>query len=347
MASPIREGTFSSSAFSSRDIDICKEKICLKIDKDFKKAFYRIEYSIETDRNGIQIPLLFIAKDYQGEFKVWVDNQEVKLLEIPSEYRTSVNSPFENFSNHFRQPSQDGESESVIIYWQKNSGNVYNLSELKYFEIDLSKGKHLIRIEYTASVWTDISDWVKEYSFRYSLSPAQNWKSFGALEIILDASNFNSSLTTNLEQYTHGHLDRISVWKFSEIPSDYIEIIYKPEISLLAKTMIAITPFGLTLIFALLIAFIHFLSIKKYRKNKPTKKYSWVVIAGSVTIPFFILLNYIISFDIIDRVIGDEAGNYHGYTFQAIILYPLLLPVYWAIMNLIDKKIKGRIKRSV
>lgn len=352
MASPIRVGTLSGSAFSSRDIDILKEKIYLKVDKDFRTAFYRIEYFIRTDRNGRQIPLLFHAKDYKGDFKVWVDNQEVKLLDIPSEYITTANSPFENFSNSFEQPSRNGEQETVVIYWQKDDGIVYNLNELKYFETDLTKGEHLIRVEYTANVWTDLSDWVKEYSFRYSLSPAKNWKSFGSLEITLDASdfNFNSSLTTNLGQPTNGQLDSISVWNFSKLPADYFEISYKPKISAFAKTLIAIGPFRLTLIFALLIAFLHFISIKKYRKSKPTKKYSWVVIAGSIILPFFILISYMASFSIIDSVIGNEdgTGNYRGYASLVIIfLYPLLFPVYWIIMWLVDERIKARINNAL
>lgn len=347
MASPILEGTFSSSAISSRNIDILKERINLKIDKDFRTAFYQIEYFIRTDSNGRQIPLLFHAKDYKDDFKIWVDNQEVKLLDIPSEYQTTANSPFENFSNSFEQPTRNGERETVVIYWQKNSGFVYDLSELKYFETDLTKGDHLIRVEYTANVWTDISDWVKEYSFRYSLSPAKNWKSFGSLEITLDASDFNSALTTNLGQQTKGQLDSSSVWNFSKLPADYFEIIYNPEISSFAKTMIAISPFGLTLIFALLIALLHFISIKKYRRREPTKKYSWVVIAGSIILPFFMLISYMVSFSIIDWFIGVEAGNYHGYTFLVMVLYPLLLLVYWVIMWLADKRIKGRINNAL
>lgn len=346
MASPIWEGTFSSSAFSSRDIDILKEKIYLKIDKDFRTAFYHIEYIIRTDTNGRQIPLLFHAKGYKDDFKIWVDKKEVKCLDIPSEYKTIVNSPFEKFSNSFGQPAQNGEGEAVTIYWQKNAGFVYDLSELKYFETDLTKGEHLITVEYTANVWTDNSDWVKEYSFRYSLSPAKNWKSFGTLEVTLDASDFKSGLTTSLGQH-EGRLDSISVWNFSKLPADYFEIIYQPKISGFAKALIAINPFGLTLIFALLLSLLHFIGIKKFRINTPTKKYSWVVIAGSIIFPFMIFVSYIVSYSIIDKIIGDEAGNYHGYTFLVIIFYPLLLPVYWIIMWLADKGIKRRISNAL
>lgn len=292
MASPVQEGTFSGSAVSSRDIDILKEKIYLKIDKDFRTAFYQIEYWIRTDTDGKQIPLLFYAKDYQGNFKIWVDNQEVKLLDIPEEYKTTANTPFEKFSNSFEQSSPNVEPEIVLIYWKKHTGFVYNLNDLKYFETDLSKGVHHIRVEYVAKVWIDVSGWVKEYSFRYSLSPAKNWKSYGSLEITIDASEFNYPLKTNLGQQTQGQSDATLVWNFSKLPADYIEVVYKPEISAFAKTMIAIGPAGLTLIFTLCISILHFLSINIYRRNKPTKKFSWVVIAGSIAIPLLILISY-------------------------------------------------------
>jgi hypothetical protein len=54
-----------------------------------------------------------------------------------------------------------------------------------------------------------------------------------------------------------------------------------------------------------------------------------------------------ISYELIDYSIGEEAGNYHGYTFLVIILYPLLLPIYWVIMWLADKTIKGRINNAL
>lgn len=343
MASPVLEGTRTGSAFSSHDIDILKEKIYLKIDKDFKTAFYRIEYLIRTDTAGQQIPMLFIAKDYKGNFSVWVDNREIKVLDVPYEYKTIRHTPFEKFSNSFNRSSRDEEGETVEIFWQENSGTIYYLNDLKYFEIDLTKGEHQIRVEYMANVWTDRSDWVKEYSFRYSLSPAKYWKSFDNLEITLDASNFTYPLTTNLGKPNKGQNDGISVWNFSELPADFFEVIYKPGINGFAKAMIAVRPIGMALIFFVLTAFLHLIGIKKYRRKEPAKKHSRVVIAGSIILPFIVLLIYMFSFNIIDLIIGDAASNYHGYYFLAIILYPFLMPVYWIIMWLADKRIKGRI----
>lgn len=342
MASPIQEGTYSGTAFSSRDVDIVKETIFIKIDKEFKTAYFFVEYFINTETDGKQIPLLFHARDYKGDFKIRVDNQEVNLLDIPGEYTNTAHSPFEKFSDYFSKPFREGESETVEIQWEKNTSNVYKLNDLKYFETDLIKGEHRIRIEYTANVWSDISKWVKEYSFRYSLSPAKNWKSFGELQITIDATSFQNTITTNLGPQTKGRLDSLAVWNFSNLPSDYIEIIYIPEISGLAKTLISINPTGLTIIFSILIILLHLTGIIKHRKNHPTKKYSWVVIAGSIIVPFLMLISHTISYSIIDNVIGKEAGNYHGYHFLIIVFYPILFPVYLAIMWCVDAMFKQR-----
>lgn len=347
MASPIREGTFSSSAFSSRNIDIIKERIHLKIDKNFEIASYEIEYFIKAETEGNQIPLLFLALDFndEREFKVWVDNCEVSVLNVPEEYKSTAKSPFQNFSNYFGSPDQSGGTETTTIYWQENVGYVYELNELKYFEANLSKGEHVIRIEYTAFAWTNISDWVKEYSFRYSLFPAKEWKSFGSLEIILDASAVNSDLTTNLGQLTKGRLDSIAVWNFSKLPANYFEITIQPKVSRFASIMIAIGPFGLTSIIAFLLVLLHYFAIKQYRKKAPSIKYSWIVIVGGIFIPLIALIGYVNTYSLIDYSIGIEAGRYHGYTFLVLLLYPLIFPIYWVAMWLIDRKMRVHYKR--
>lgn len=343
MASPIREGTSTSTAFSSRDINIAKEIIHLKIDNDFNTAKYVIEYFIKTDIAGKQVPLLFYAKDYNENFKVWVDDVETEILDIPAEYTDTKKEPFQSFSNSFSTPAYEHATPTVTIYWQKNYGNNYEINELKYFEPNLSKGEHKIRVEYEAEAWTDVSDWIKEYSFRYSLSPAKYWKSFGTLEITVDAVSCKSSINTNLGKPTNGKLDSIAFWKFDTLPADFIIVSHIPKISQLAELLIAIDPFGLTILFAIILIVLHFFSIKKYRKNNPSKKYSLVVIIGSLVIPFIVLFFYVMSYGIIDNVIGVEAGRRHGYTFLVIIFYPILLVIYWLIMWLIDRKIKANI----
>ena len=79
MASPVYPGSYPMSVVSSKDMDILNEDIHIRIDKYFKRAFYQVEYTVQSDQEGFQIPLLFYAKDYFGKFKVWVDGKEVEL----------------------------------------------------------------------------------------------------------------------------------------------------------------------------------------------------------------------------------------------------------------------------
>ena len=150
MASPIREGTMASSAFASKDLDVLSELINIKIDKDYMTAKFTVEYTIESKVTGGQIPLLFYAQDYKDSFLVWLDNQSVTIRNIPEEYTHPEDSPFSGFSGL----RDDGNGDEVTIYWSKNSGFTCKLSDLKYFETDIEKGLHMVRVGYTANVWT-------------------------------------------------------------------------------------------------------------------------------------------------------------------------------------------------
>lgn len=337
MASPVQEGTFSSAAFSSRNIHILAEKIHVTPDELFKTAFFNIEYKIRTDSGGNQIPLLFHAIDYSGDFRVWVDDQVIAVSPVPAAYRSIGNSPFRDFSDIF----QNGDH--VTIYWDEYEAYGYEMDDLKYFETPLTKREHSIRIEYTATVWTDLDKWIKNYSFRYSLSPARFWRSFGTLEIILDARKFKGSVTTNFGNPISGKPDSVSVWIFNELPGDYLKINYTPEISPTATTLLNAGTDQLTLYFALTLVILHVVLLLLFRKKNPRKKYSWPLITGSILVPFAILCFNLYSYEIIDRAIGAEASRYHGYIFLIMILYPVFMPLYWLGMWLIDRFYRKKI----
>lgn len=338
MASPIWQGTKSGTVFSSKDVDILKERINVTIDKHFQTANYKIEYFISSDIEGKQIPLLFHAEDYRDEFKVWVDDKLVSLSYLPTFYKTTEDSLVKQFSSSFRNSSTPEESQ-VSIKWSEHEGSTYDYEDLKYFEIDLSKGEHIIRVEYIADVWADNSDWVKEYSFNYSLSPARFWRSFGSLEVTVKSAEFNQLIKTNLGEPKIKSSDSL-YWELKKLPADFFTISYIPNISPFSKTLINIGPTWLTIIFALLVIILHSYHIFLYRKSHLEVKYSWVVIAGSLINPLLILIGYINSFILIESSIGNDAGSPGGYLFLCIFLYPIALPMYWLIMGDIDRKIK-------
>lgn len=340
MASPITEGTMSSSVFTSKDINILNELIYIKIDKDFKTANFIIEYIIQSDVNGYQIPLLFHAKDYKDSFFVWVDNKKVNLQNIPEKYTHFRNSPFKHFN--IKNHNQDTkEIDEISIYWNKNFGFSYKINDLKYFETNLTKGIHKIRVEYTSVVWENRSGWVKEYSFRYSLTPAKFWKSFGKLNIKIEQQGVVKKLKSNIGKPIEKIYKKNNNWTFSEIPNEYLEFSYTPPINNFAHILIIIQPLGLSIILGIILFLIHLHFIKQYRKSYTNKKYSIVVILGSIIVPFLLILAFIYSFDFIEYIIGVEAGSHNGYMFLGMIIYyPIIVAIFWIYSSYFDDKYK-------
>ncbi len=337
MASPYSDGTKVASVFSSRNVDILSEKISVAPARDFKAASYIVEYNIKTDTGGKQIPLLFYAMGYDRDFKVWVDDDTVSLAAIPNTYAHVENTPFFGFGNIFQKTPYSNSSQLVGIYWRQGWEQAYSLSDLKYFETNLIKGVHKIRVEYTARYWTAAWDWVKQYSFNYSLSPARFWKSFGTLQINIDTANFKGFLTTNLGRRADTVSGSVKTWNFTKLPADTFEIYYKPQVGWLASLLLTIQPWGLTLIFSFILVVWHIRLLKSYRKANPLKKHSPVLTIGIVLVPILAFIFFFNSFDMIDAAIGNDASHRHGYIFLAVFLYPFVLLPYWLIMWLIDR----------
>ena len=349
MASPIWEGTESATAFSSRDIDILNETIQIKIDSAFKTAVYKIEYRIRSSAEGKQIPLLFYAMDQHREnkqdFTVWLDGIQVTVLPVPKDYRIRPDSAFQKFSSAFNNRVIDKELDEVVIYWYENIGNVLNLSELNYFEVDLSKGEHTIRVEYTAKAWANVGDWVNEYSFRYSLTPAKHWKSFGGLQVELDASAFTSALTTNLGNPVSKTHDSVFRWTFQKLPQEYITISYTPPVSGFTTAMMR-SGSWIGLAISLSLVALHIFFIHRFRKKHPGKLFSWIWLLGSVAVPFLCIMVYIGLSLYTHSLIGEHAGRHGPRSSISILMYPIVTPVYTLVQWVVDRIIKWNIHLS-
>ena len=337
MSSPVWEGTQVSTAFSSKDIRILSERIDIKIDKAFGTAKFIVEYTIQSDVAGKQIPLLFYAQDYKDSFLVWVDDQRIDIQKIPEKYTQMSGSPFSAFSGSFEKGQRANGGDEVTIHWSENSAFVYKVNELKYFETDISKGTHKVRVAYTAIAWVDVWGWVREYSFHYSLTPAKFWKSFGTLNIRVEQEGAVKEFGTNLGSPVEQKIATVNNWAFTKLPAEYFYFSYSPNINIVAKTLIFITPFGLAMIIGILLFIWHLALVRRYRRRFVSKKYSPVVIVGSLMVPFLGILSYIFAYPVIDAIIGDAASRHHGYIFLVIIFYPMLLPIYLIVVWLFDR----------
>jgi hypothetical protein len=328
MRSPGVQGGDPKSGFAvtSKDIDIRHESIVIIPNKDFTTAKFEIAYHIETNKAGVQIPLVFYASEFKEDFKVWVDGKPIRIKffnENDSYVSSSSNEPF----THNKYPG--------IGLWKPE--------ELKYFEINLEKGRHTIQVEYIADVTEYLRGWVKNYSVGYELWPAKYWKSFGTLTIKIVNDTKGFVLKTNLGAPKDGSLKGTAVWKFKSLPADEILLYHEADVPPVAQILIAISPFGLMLIVGAILLISHCLLMWFYIKLHPRRKYSWVLISGSIVFPFIALISYMYFYDLIDSIIGENAARYHGYTFFIMFLYPVVMPVYFFIMWLIDKEITKKL----
>ena len=332
MASPFRDGTKMGSVFSSKNIHILKENIHIKTDRYFRTAKYTVTYTIQTDTSGMQTPLLFLAMEYRNNFSVTVDNQPVKLLDFREQLtKDKVDKLLSPFSGYFNSSvGFASDRDYHLLSYDSLRKRIRSSDQFKYFELNLSKGTHQITVEYNARVWRDLSGWITKYSFRYSLSPAKYWKSFGSLEVVLDRSDFKGSISTNLGKPTLGNLENKAVWKFSKLPGEYMLIHYDPPMNQWTKFLLWLTPGGITLFFITLTVVSHFIAIRKLKTRK--KIVIWLMVVGGLVIPFFLLFYYPLSYDLIDYSIGNDASCYHGYIGLIILLYPIALIIYGAIL---------------
>jgi hypothetical protein len=323
-------GDKAGTASSSRDVDILKEKIILELDKQAGQGHYTVIYYIKTDKEGKQIPLLFNAMNYAGGFKVWVDDQPVTILAIPGGSSDSLRAALKGFGHVYLK---NGKSDPHVSEPQPDP----DFSDYQYFEAPLSKGEHIIRVEYVASPSGSKGDWVNRYSFEYSLWPASYWRSFGSLEIELHANSEIKRIETNLGTpvtTTPG----ILVWQFDKIPIEVFSISYEPKLTGLAGVMTAIGPFGFTVAFTILLLIINAALIKREYRIA-TRYFTWSAGLLGLIMPVFIFIAFFCSYPLIDAVIGVEATHFH-YVGMVIVLYPFVAIAYFIIICIIDQIIR-------
>jgi hypothetical protein len=340
MSEPVDRGTILSRPFVNEFVDIIHEDLRIKVDSIFNTARFEITYLIRASKDGIKIPFLFYAAGLRDDFKIYIDNKQIKLSEVPDKYNVPDSTKFSDFSYFFSWESFNNDKKLVLLEDSPSGGFYLSLNDFLYFETDISKGEHKITASYIADKWQDGWGWVNEYSFRYALSPAKYWKSFGSLTITIDATEHTNRLTTNIGEPTRGDIDKIAIWEFDTIPTEILKIIYKPEISEKAQTLIKIRPDRLAFMVGIVMLIIHLILIFAYRRTKPNKRFSWIVISGSIIFPLIFFYSWSEFYTVIDNVIGEHASREHGYAGLEIILYPIVMPIYWVIMWLIDRFIK-------
>lgn len=230
MASPQLELLSGVSTISSRQVDILHEDLKITLDPFFNNVFFNVHYRIRTDKAGKQIPLLFVAESYKSNFIVEVDGKPVEILRIPESFYESGR------LMDYNPPKIEVKPDEIYVDWPVFE-KVYEKKDVQYFEVDLAQGEHSIAIRYEASAvseefYGEYDIVTNETSIKYLLSPAKLWKSFGGLNLTIDATNFFKENTDAFIYSDFGNLsakEPVKRWEFDSIPQDYFYVSYQPK----------------------------------------------------------------------------------------------------------------------
>jgi len=347
MAQPIpafyKLQTVSGSPFLSRYVDISHEDLVIKINKDFTRADISVKYHIQAEKQGRQIPLLFVASDYSSNFEAFIDGKAIKFKRTMPGVELLEKTPLVDFLAVFGDKLRDFRNASV-----NNLGFYVSPDDLIFFEADIDKGKHLIEVSYTAKYWQIAHNNINHRTFRYALSPAKYWKSYGTLDLTIDARSIDhdilkNNLAINLPLPDSGNFNTLSHWQFNKMPSDIIEISQTPSLNLVAKLLHTMGSTGLAYFLGISLIIMHLLLLYSYRSHYPDKRFSPVLIIGNLVIPLLILSSGLIYNYLFSYALGELAAPLHGaYYYMLLFSYPLVFLVYGTLALLVDFYFKNK-----
>lgn len=315
MSSPyIRSGENMYVGLNSKDINILKEDLIIKI-HNHKEAEYNIVYHILNNKENGNLELVFDTYNTPIDFEVYLDNTPITI---------------------------DKEAGRLI----KAKDELNDLEErFVGFNLYIIKGEHQIKVTYRGTPDIFLGNWIKSYEYGYNLEPAKHWNSFGKLNFTIDATQTtNGKINVNIQDSIYNISNgEIKTWQFNSLPQDFFSISYSPQESKNFDYIPSLVFYSTLLGLFLLNLFILF----QWRKKHLSNKYCKPAILGAILIPLITLLVYIFSYNFIDYIIGEHASRRHGYYFLVIIFYPFISIIYFLFIWIIDVKHKRRLKDSI
>lgn len=338
------EGTRGAAPFLGKHVDILHERILIVPDSAFRSARFQVEYTVRSDRDGPAIPMVFFALEYAEGFRVLFDGVELTTYPVPRHLVLSDTMLADIAQNFYvrKYTYPPGLTDTVPSVSIGDS----DLKDLLFFRADFSPGEHRIVFEYVAKPFLDIATPTPTQELRYALSPASTWRSFGTLDVELDLShagigevesNMGASMITE---------DGRMTWHFDRMPAEEISIERRHPLNATARVLMWITPEGMAPFALVLLGCSHALAVRSFRRRQP-QGLSWVLVAGGLLVPLLVLLTDIAGYELIRIAIGPHATRAYGsYSFLALMFYPVLMPVYFLLLWLWDRRCKRRIRQA-
>jgi hypothetical protein len=342
MASPVREGTLGTRPFISQYVHILHENLRITVDEDFNYAYFDIEYIINATKSGEQIPLLFYASEYYENFEVTIDGKQI-TLQKQEDFWDLYGKDKEKLTNfHYLYNADQKAVRELEQQFQNGRSDRISLNDFLYFQTDITAGTHSIKVRYKATHWRFKHNRLHEDSFRYALSPASYWKSFGTLSITIDTSKVQDQTSINLGTPKSAE-NGIATYQFDKLPVEMIQITRIPALTSLATYLLHLETFWLAIILVSFIVLFHIWKMHRYRQKHPHKKISIPAIIGTILIPLLFVFMLLIATFWIDAAIGKPyASGRESYTafyeFMNLPKYILIYLIFAVIADFLFKK---------
>lgn len=313
MAQPYFAGALNASIYGNKNYSVSKEVIDIDIRKDSIEnnliSVFKVHYTIQSPGRS-NIPLLFLAL-YRSDTHVIKVNGKT-IYNKPLSTQNLKQFPFIS-----RLKTENNEADYTITY-AENEGISVRLDDLIYFEAPLIEGENEVYVEYESNFGFQTYGFLKNYTLEYSLYPSQFWKSFGPIHVNLHLNGLAELTKSNLGKAKIEN--DIAKWTLQTADHD-IDIIINHKTNLIGKLLLFLHPFGIACLFLVGMALLHTRLYQRYQNYK-----NWVAWLGIIFIPALFYTVFLLSFDLIEWVLGYHAK--HGYVFLYVITYPVLVLLY-------------------
>lgn len=329
MQQPWIDGSSYSGMFIAEHADILHEDLFIDIEPGFEHAVFRIRYEIECSEDGHAIPFAFLAltgnnhwdEEFDDGFTVELNGKLLSTNVPPDSTEITLRDAFDK-----QIDSIFSEGATSLEIWQLLRPED---RELKFFSANLNRGKHVIEARYRAAAHIDLSEYVREYRFHYALGPARHWKSFGSLNLVVNAGPDAATLTSNLPDSLFKREGQVLSAQFDGIPLDVIELRFTPEVAGFTSFVLWLSPFGTALIFIAPFFWLHIHMMHRWFGLKTGRwKYYVAFILGGLVVPFLFLAFLLLSDELTDYLIGAHAGGLHGTIYPIMFLWPFVFLIY-------------------
>ena len=338
MAAP-QQTTPAYHPFISKHVDILHETIQIFPAPDLRHSKMVIEYHIQSEESKEQVPLLFYAYNIKDDFQIEIDGTSIPTQQAPEEYNALDGMVVDHFDFLF-----SGIPKNELQKTTKIEGYRIALKDLHFFTVNLEAGKHIIKAEYEVVHAEHTADLLHSYNLSYILSPANQWKSFDSLDIMLEMPDVDASFYTDIGDGTSTDTPNQHTWHLNNLNNTTLEITFTPTLPVLALPFTFHGYLLYSFIFWIAYLVAHVIILRKLRVDTNQKRWYGALFIGIAVLPLLKPALYFALFFLLSPLLPnaevafmkDLAPTIHANIMERsdleLVLSPYILLVYFIVL---------------